>query len=61
MMRIILSMFITAISSCSGPIPRADENEEMEVIEIVYDTVYNEYEYEITVGYGSNQQDNRGN
>lgn len=54
-------MFITAISSCSGPIPRADENEEMEVIEIVYDTVYNEYEYEITVGYGSNQQDNRGN
>ena len=53
-------MFITAISSCSGPIPRADD-EEREVIEIVYDTVYNEYEYEITVGYGSNQQDNRRN
>lgn len=60
MMRIILLMFITAISSCSGPIPRADD-EEREVIEIVYDTVYNEYEYEITVGYGSNQQDNRRN
>lgn len=59
-MRIILLMFITAISSCSGPIPRADD-EEREVIEIVYDTVYNEYEYEITVGYGSNQQDNRRN
>lgn len=58
-MRIILLMFITAISSCSGPIPRSDDNEEK--IEIVYDTVYNEYEYEITVGYGSNQQDNRGN